>query len=74
MFGVPYSMKVGERTVIHGSISCLVREGDRVTVVELANGGETSEDEKRLGLSVDAARAMWPGALVDGLLVASTQI
>ena len=70
LFELPFSMAIDGRAIVRGSIDCLVRTDDgRVTVVELKTGGRRPEHEAQLALYVDAARALFPDAVVDGLLV-----
>ena len=61
------------KAIVRGSIDCLVRIGDgRVVVVELKTGTRRPEHEAQLALYVDAARALFPGRAVEGLLVYAT--
>jgi RecB family endonuclease NucS len=63
-------MTTGERTIVRGSIDCLIVSDDgRVTVVELKTGASRPEHEAQFGMYVGAARALFPRASVDGLLV-----
>ena len=72
LYEVPFSMKIDNRTIVRGSIDCLVREDDgRITVVELKTGVRRPEHAAQLAVYVDAARALFPGETVDGLLVYS---
>jgi ATP-dependent exoDNAse (exonuclease V) beta subunit len=69
-YEVPFSTRVDERTILRGSIDCLVRTPDgRTTVVELKTGGRRPEHEAQLAIYVDAARAMFTADTVTGMLV-----
>ncbi|PYR28804.1 MAG: hypothetical protein DMF92_13295, partial [Acidobacteria bacterium] len=73
LYEVPFSLRVDPATIVRGSIDCLVRIGDgRVVVVELKTGTRRPEHEAQLALYVDAARALFPGRAVEGLLVYAT--
>ena len=73
LFEVPFSLALDARAIVRGSIDCLVRADDgRVTVVELKTGARRPEHEAQLALYVDAARALFPDAVVEGLLVYAT--
>ena len=70
LYEVPFSMRVDDRTIVRGSIDCLVRsETGRVTVVELKTGVRRPEHEAQLAVYLDAARSLFPDDAVDGLLV-----
>jgi len=70
LYEVPFSMKIDDRTIVRGSIDCLVRQDDgRITVVELKTGVRRPEHAAQLAIYVDAARALFPGEAVGGLLV-----
>ncbi|MDA1093625.1 MAG: UvrD-helicase domain-containing protein [Acidobacteria bacterium] len=84
VFEVPFSMRLdhlhphsdfaahdtGEPIVIRGTIDCLQRRPDGgLRVIELKTGGQRPHHERQLALYVDAVRAMFPEAVVDGTLV-----
>ena len=70
LFEVPFSMAPDARAIVRGSIDCLVRTDDgRVTVVELKTGARRPEHEAQLAMYVNAARALFPELVVEGLLV-----
>jgi ATP-dependent exoDNAse (exonuclease V) beta subunit len=70
LYEVPFSMKMDDRTIVRGSIDCLVQKDDgRITIVELKTGVRRPEHAVQLAVYVDAARSLFPGASVDGLLV-----
>jgi ATP-dependent helicase/nuclease subunit A len=72
LYEVPFSMKMDDRTIVRGSIDCLVKKDDgRITIVELKTGERRPEHAAQLAVYVDAARALFPGGTVDGLLVYS---
>ena len=71
---VPFSLSRDGR-VLRGTIDCLVMRapagGDRaaVTVVEFKTGRKRAEHQQQLDVYVEAARALFPEASVDGVLV-----
>ena len=70
LYEVPFSLRVDPTTIVRGSIDCLIRLDDgRVVVVELKTGARRPEHESQLAIYVDAARAIFPGRVVEGLLV-----
>ncbi|MGE5245521.1 MAG: UvrD-helicase domain-containing protein [Betaproteobacteria bacterium] len=69
-FEVPFSLRVSPHTLVRGSIDCLIESpSGRVTIVELKTGTPRPEHEAQLSVYVDAARALYPGVEVEGLLV-----
>jgi RecB family exonuclease len=68
---VPFSMRVeATSSVIRGVIDCLVRRPDgSVVVLELKTGTRQPDHEQQLATYVSAARALFPGSPVDGLLL-----
>ena len=76
LFEVPFSMRRddgdpdGGVVIIRGTIDCLCRWPDgRLTVFELKTGSIQPHHERQLSLYVDAARALFPDAAVDGKLI-----
>ena len=76
LFEVPFSMRrdevdaAGGVVIVRGTIDCVRRwSGGRLTVFELKTGRFRSHHERQLALYVDAARALFPGAAVDGKVV-----
>ena len=76
LFEVPFSMRrddVDRRkgiVIVRGTIDCLCRGADgRLTVLELKTGRVQPHHERQLSLYVDAARALFPGAAVDGKVI-----
>jgi ATP-dependent exoDNAse (exonuclease V) beta subunit len=65
---VPFSFIV-QRRVVRGSIDCLVRSEDRVTVHEFNTGRPRVDHRDQLALYVEAARALFPGRIVEGRLL-----
>ena len=56
--------------IVRGTIDCLRRWVDgRLTVFELKTGRVQPDHERQLSLYVDAARALFPDAVVDGRLI-----
>jgi ATP-dependent helicase/nuclease subunit A len=70
---VPFSLRVFEETgplILRGTIDCLVRHDDgTVVVVEFKTGSPRGSHQQQLDLYVRAARALYPGSVVRGLLV-----
>jgi ATP-dependent helicase/nuclease subunit A len=70
---VPFSLRREESeriVVLRGTIDCLaVSRGGDVTVIEFKTGGFREEHQRQLELYVEAARALFPGRTVSGLLV-----
>jgi hypothetical protein len=69
---VPFSLRLPDQPdrIVHGSIDCLVRGSDgTVTVVEFKTGQPRPDHEAQLSVYVQAARQLFPGARVEGLLV-----
>ena len=76
LFEVPFSMRRDdvdpERgvVIVRGTIDCLRRWSDgRLTVFELKTGRVRPHHERQLALYVDAARALFPDAAVDGKVI-----
>ena len=76
LFEVPFSMvrddtnPDGDVVVVRGTIDCLGRWPDgRLTVFELKTGRVQPDHERQLALYVDAARALFPDAAVEGKLI-----
>jgi ATP-dependent exoDNAse (exonuclease V) beta subunit len=70
LYEVPFSLRVDPATIVRGSIDCLIRlDEEPVVVVELKTGARRPEHEAQLAIYVDAARALFPGRAVEGLLV-----
>ena len=71
LFEVPFSLRpAASQTILRGTFDCLVRRRDGgVTVLELKTGARAPEHEQQLAAYLTAARALFPGATVDGKLV-----
>lgn len=76
VFEVPFSLHLGAPepgagpSWLRGTIDCLVDEaGGVVTVVEIKTGAARPEHQMQLDLYVSAARALYPGRDVRGLLL-----
>ena len=77
LFEVPFSVHdsgstetAGSSQVLTGAIDCLVKVGDEhVRVLEFKTGPARPEHEWQLEQYVAAARAMFPGKLVEGRLI-----
>ena len=60
----------GGMAVLRGTIDCLLRQADgRLTVIEFKTGGPQPHHQRQLSLYLDAARALFPEATVDGAVV-----
>jgi ATP-dependent exoDNAse (exonuclease V) beta subunit len=70
---VPFSMvtrQSGRPVVLRGVIDCLVQRNDgSVLVVEFKTGRPRPSHEQQLGLYIQAAASIYPGARVEGRLV-----
>jgi ATP-dependent exoDNAse (exonuclease V) beta subunit len=68
---VPFSLHdAATGSIVRGTIDCLVQHPDgRVVVVEFKTGERQLEHEKQLATYVAAARALFTGSAVDGVLV-----
>jgi len=76
LFEVPFSLRLtaseedARPSWLRGTIDCLVDEaGGAVTVVEIKTGAARPEHQTQLELYVTAARALYPGRNVQGLLL-----
>jgi ATP-dependent helicase/nuclease subunit A len=67
-FEVPFALRVAHpEIVLRGSIDCLVERPDgSVLVLEFKTGRPKPEHQRQLETYLDAARAMFPGAVVEG--------
>jgi ATP-dependent exoDNAse (exonuclease V) beta subunit len=65
---VPFSMRRGA-TVVHGTIDTLVRLDNRVVVVEFKTGAPAPAHRRQLDAYLDAARSLFSGCAVAGVLV-----
>ncbi len=67
---LPFSLRRTQTIVIRGTIDWVVLAPDgRVTVVELKTGTPLPDHQAQLALYVEAAQAIFPGALVKGRLI-----
>ena len=71
LFEVPFSVRcASSQTILRGTFDCLVKRRDGgVTVLELKTGKRAPEHERQLSTYLTAARALFPGAPVEGKLV-----
>jgi ATP-dependent helicase/nuclease subunit A len=71
IFEVPFSVRLSDdRVVLRGSFDCLVRRSDRgITLLELKTGRPLPEHDAQLEIYLRAARALYPGADVEGHLI-----
>ncbi len=66
---VPFSLRRGGQ-LLRGTIDCLVMAPDGgVTVLEFKTGRKRPEHQAQLDVYVEAARALFPGAIIDGRLI-----
>jgi hypothetical protein len=70
-FEVPFSVRAAaSHTILRGTFDCIVRRRDGgVTVVELKTGQPAPEHAQQLETYLTAARALFPGTVVEGKLV-----
>jgi ATP-dependent exoDNAse (exonuclease V) beta subunit len=73
VYEVPFSLRTMSAEgpcILRGTIDCLVRREDgSVVVVEFKTGRPRPEHQRQIGIYVDAARALFPAASVEGKLV-----
>ena len=71
LFEVPFSVRpAASEPILRGTFDCVVRRRDGgITVLELKTGRPLPEHEQQLSMYLTAARALFPGAQVDGKLV-----
>lgn len=71
LFEVPFSFKPPDsQAILRGTIDCLARHRDgRVTVFEFKTGRPHPDHQAQLELYVAAARALFPGAIVEGRVI-----
>ncbi|HEX6975580.1 MAG TPA: UvrD-helicase domain-containing protein [Vicinamibacterales bacterium] len=72
MHEVPFSMRLdgAPPSVLRGTIDCLVRRPDgAVIVVEFKTGQRRESHQRQLELYVEAARALYRGAAIEGVLL-----
>ena len=65
---VPFTMRTGD-AFLRGTIDCLIRHDDRVTVLEFKTGRPRPEHQAQVDLYTQAAEQMFPGVRVDALLI-----
>jgi ATP-dependent helicase/nuclease subunit A len=65
---VPFTMRE-ETRVVRGTIDCVVRDGDRVTVLEFKTGRRRPEHAAQVQLYKAAAAAVFPDALIDARVI-----
>jgi ATP-dependent helicase/nuclease subunit A len=67
---VPFSLTRPDGTIVRGAIDALVEHRDgRIEVLEFKTGRPRPEHQQQLALYVTAARALFPGAEVEGRIV-----
>jgi hypothetical protein len=65
---VPFTMRL-EDTVVRGTIDCLIRAADRITILEFKTGRPHESHRAQLALYRQAAERLFPGTPVEGVLV-----
>jgi len=69
----PFSMMTtrdGSPLVLRGAIDCLVQKDDgSIVVLEFKTGRPRPSHQRQLDLYVEAARALFPGAAVEGRVI-----
>jgi ATP-dependent exoDNAse (exonuclease V) beta subunit len=69
-YEMPFTYRTHDGTVIRGTIDCVVRRPDgSIHVFEFKTGRADVTHGRQLDIYVEAARAMFAGALVEGHLV-----
>src|SRR5690606_20206923 len=67
---VPFSIQRDDRTIVRGTIDCLVkRASGLIQVLEFKTGRPLDAHRAQLALYVDAAKALFPGTPVEGRLL-----
>ncbi len=71
LFEVPFSVRLaGSQTIFRGSFDCLIRQPDgSLSVLELKTGRPVPQHEQQLAMYLAAARALYPGTVVEGRIV-----
>ena len=65
---VPFTL-VAEDRIVRGTIDCLVRTGDRVTILEFKTGRRRADHEVQVELYRRAVRSIFPDAAVDARVI-----
>ena len=73
MHEVPFTL-VEEGRMVRGTIDCLVRSGERVTILEFKTGRRRAEHEVQLELYRRAAATVFAGASIDARLVYADEV
>jgi len=73
---VPFSLRRSDGTIVRGAIDALVEHPDgRIEVLEFKTGRPLPQHERQLALYLEAARALFPSAPVEGRIIyATTQL
>jgi hypothetical protein len=71
LFEVPFSARTNNaRLILRGTFDCLIRRTDGgITILELKTGKPAPEHQEQLATYLTAARALFPGAAVEGKLI-----
>jgi RecB family exonuclease len=69
-YEVPFSSRQADSTVLRGTIDCLVERADgSIGVVEFKTGRPRPSHQRQLDIYVEAARSLFPGVAVTGVLL-----
>jgi len=71
LYEVPFSVRLpGSPTVLRGTVDCLVRRPDgSMAVVEFKTGRPQEWHQRQLDIYVEAARQLFPGIPISGVLL-----
>jgi ATP-dependent exoDNAse (exonuclease V) beta subunit len=65
---VPFTL-VRDGGIVRGAIDCLIRNGERITVLEFKTGRPSAGHDRQVEIYRQAAQALFPTALVDARLI-----
>jgi ATP-dependent exoDNAse (exonuclease V) beta subunit len=72
-YEVPFSLRANGPEgpcILRGTIDCLVlRDDGSIVVIEFKTGRRREQHQRQLDVYVDAARALFPAAAVEGMLI-----
>ena len=68
LYEVPFTMRTAD-AFLRGTIDCLIRHDDRLTVLEFKTGRPRPEHQAQVDLYRQAAEQMFPGVRVDARLI-----
>jgi ATP-dependent helicase/nuclease subunit A len=70
---VPFTL-VAEDRIVRGTIDCLVRTGDRVTILEFKTGRRRADHDVQVELYRRAVRSIFPDAAVDARVIYAEEV